>query len=157
VAAVAWAAIACLVVVTVLAMVTWSVDAYRATHGGTVGTFVPGRQSCSTYRVTTTCVWYGTFTSADGATRVEEVMLDESLGTAEGDPPPAPVSPVVYGGASDVPKAYRPGSVDWVLVPALGIAWLGVMASLARRVELWRRRHTQARVRSAAPAHRPTG
>lgn len=84
-------------VITVAAGVSGTANSWHAEHGGEVGTFTPVQQHCSRHRFTTEiCSWKGTWISdADGRT-LRDVLLDKSLGTEAGDPPPEPVHPTLH-------------------------------------------------------------
>ncbi|PRZ08365.1 hypothetical protein BCE75_103294 [Isoptericola sp. CG 20/1183] len=118
------------------------VNGWRAQHDGEVGTFTPVEQNCNVVRGARFCDWTGTWESDADDRVVEDVLLDEDLGTVEGDPPPHPVHPMLYHDAySDPQVVYRPGDRTWLLAPAITAALLGVLWCLAWKMHRWSHRH----------------
>ena len=134
--------IALLTPVAVASGISGTADAYRAAHGlGIEGTFVPERQSCHQRRPWSPwhCSWYGTFTADDGSVVLDEVLLDDALGTRRGDDPPPPVGPVVFGGSTDPAVVHLPGDTWWLpLAVVLGLVGAAVVATF--RLLRWYRK-----------------
>jgi hypothetical protein len=129
-------------VVAVGSGVSGTVNSWRAQHDGEVGTFTPVEQHCGLIRGATLCAWTGTWESDAGDQRVEDVLLDEDLGAAEGDPPPDPVHPVLHHDAYSDPRVvHRPGDRTWLLAPVVSAAVLGGVGCLSRRMHRWSRQH----------------
>lgn len=134
--------LASVAVVAVGSGLSGTVNSWRAQHDGEVGTFTPVEQHCNLIRGAMLCDWTGTWESGAGDRVVEDVLLDEDLGTAEGDPPPDPVHPVLHHDAySDPQVVYRPGDRTWLLAPAVTAALLGASGYFAWKMHRWSRRH----------------
>lgn len=125
-------------VITVVSGVSGTVNSWDAEHGGETGTFTPVDQHCSRHRATVTCTWNGTWVSdVDGRT-IQDVLLEDSLGSEEGDPPPEPVHPTLHSDKlADPQVAYLPGERTWLLAPAVSILVIGIQVVLAWRVHRW--------------------
>jgi hypothetical protein len=144
--------LAALAAVVVGSGLSGTVNSWRAQHEGEDGTFTPVEQHCHQVRRATLCDWTGTWESDIGDRRVEGVLLDEDLGTAEGDPPPGPVRPVLYHDAySDPQVVYRPGDRTWLVAPALTVVLIGGFGYLAWRMRSWSRRAVGGVGRRAVP------
>ena len=128
--------------VAVASGISGTADAYRATHGlGTEGTFVPERQSCHQRRPWSPwhCSWYGAFTADDGSVVLDQVLLDDALGTGRGDDPPPPVRPAVFGGSTDPAVVHLP-SDRWWLPLAVTLGLVGAAAVATLRLLRWYRK-----------------
>ncbi len=145
----AWLVLAVTAVGVVIQLGSPMVGAFRATHGGVEGTFMPVLERCSTNVVgLTTCEWLGTFLSDDGSTIADPVLIHEGLGAQEGDPVPPDVDHVLYVeglggpvGATDVHgTVFGPRSTGWFVLALAVVAVLALIAFLAARLHRWRRR-----------------
>ncbi|MCR1982199.1 hypothetical protein NSA53_08105 [Cellulosimicrobium cellulans] len=147
--------LACAAVVAVGSGVSGTINGWSAQHDGEVGTFTPVEQSCDRSRSAVVCTWTGTWASDTGERTIEGVLLDEDLGTAEGDPPPGPVHPTLHHDAfSDPQVVYRPGDRSWLLSPVIAVALLGMVGVAAWRTRRWSRRVASGAGREAR--HRRT-
>jgi len=157
IAAVVYVLLACAAVVAVWSGISGTVNSWHAQHDGEVGTFTPVEQHCSSNRGTPSCRWTGTWEPEARDRVIKDVLLDESLGTAEGDPPPGPVHPTLHHDAlSDPQVVYRPGDRTWLLTPAVTTVFLGGSAYLAWKTHRWSRRAAAAAARRTGPGRHRT-
>ena len=151
---VAYVLLAVGVAVAAMSGISGTVNSWDAEHGGETGTFTPVEQSCSRHRVATVmCVWRGTWTSdVDGRT-LRDVLLDDSLGTDEGDRPPEPVHPTLHSDKlADPQVVYLPGERAWLLMSAVSILLIGIYVVLGWRIHRWARAKRRSGDPSPAPA-----
>lgn len=140
---VVYVSLACLAVVMVGSGISYTMNSWRAQHDGEVGTFTPLEQHCQTNRRGGMHCWWRGMWQSDADDRViADVLIEDDLGTVEGDPPPGPVHPTLHHDAfsDDSHVVYRPGDRTWLQAPALLAVGLGGSAIAAWRVRRWSRR-----------------
>lgn len=136
---VAYVLLAAGAVITVESGVSGAVNSWDAERGGETGTFTPVDQHCSRHRLTTViCSWNGTWVSDVDGRVLHDVLLDDGLGSEEGDPPPKPVHPTLHSDKfADPQVVYLPGERTWLLAPIASILVMGIQVVLAWRVHRW--------------------